>query len=280
MGPPAKRPPVIVIGAHRSGTTATTHALHLMGLQLGQRLDSHHESKALQRLHETYLKRTGGSWHSPEPFFDWVAQEKGAEDCRRYLLDHTQREFDALFGYRRNPRGWWLRTRLKCGCAWGWKEPRATLFALFWLQVFPEAVLIDVIRHPLAVAFSIRERELKFRAKGDAPRPGLDRLDYCVRLALTYVAAGESMAARTPNYRRVRFEDLQSDALSTLEDLAKFCRLQPSPAQMKEAAHSIRPLREPPWSALLPEEKEQLGGDVAAVTRLGYEWPTLGKTAA
>ena len=123
------------------------------------------------------------------------------------------------------------------------------------------------------MALSIRERELRFRATGDAPQPGLDRLDYCVHLALTYVAAGARLAAQTPNYRRLRFEDLQADPPNTLADLAKFCRLQPSPAQVGEAARSIRPLRERPRPALTPPEEKQLGGSAAAVTRLGYEWP-------
>ncbi len=69
-------PPVLIIGAHRSGTTATARALELVGLQIGQHLDSHGEPRALQKLHEDYLRRVGAAWYNPQPFLN----------ARRYLL--------------------------------------------------------------------------------------------------------------------------------------------------------------------------------------------------
>src|SRR3954454_6357586 len=64
------RPPVIIIGALRSGTTATARALELLGLNLGEKLDSHRESKALQRFQEMYLQQYGASWHHPQSFLE------------------------------------------------------------------------------------------------------------------------------------------------------------------------------------------------------------------
>lgn len=272
---PATAPPVLIIGAHRSGTTATARALELLGLQIGQRLDSHRESKSLQRLHEGYLQRFGGAWHHPELFLARMATPEGERECVEYLRTHTQREFARLFGYRHNPRGWWLRARLRFGAHWGWKEPRTTLFAPCWLQLFPKASFVEIIRHPLAVALSIRERDLKFRAAGDPPTPGLDRLGYCLRLALTYVAAGERLAASTPRYRRVRFEALQADAPNTLRDLAAFCSLRPGPAQVVAAAQSIRAPGSPLWPSLTSQDKADLLAHAAEVARLGYDLPRI-----
>ena len=266
----ARRAPILILGAHRSGTTATARALALLGLQLGQRLDSHYESKAMQRLHEDYLKSVGAAWHQPGPLLERMATVEGERAGAEYLRDHVQREFSALLGYRQNPKGWWLRARLKTGAIWGWKEPRTTLFAPAWLQVFPEALLIDVVRHPLAVAMSIRARELTFRAKGDRPTPGLDQLDYCVGLALTYVEAGERMANRTRNYRRVRFEEIQANQGKVLEDLANFCALRPTRARLAQAAASIRP-ENARWRDSLPQETaHQLMANHPLVEKLGY----------
>ena len=199
-----------------------------------------------------------------------MATVEGERAGAEYLRDHVQREFSALLGYRQNPKGWWLRARLKTGAIWGWKEPRTTLFAPAWLQVFPEALLIDVVRHPLAVAMSIQARELAFRAKGDRPTPGLDQLDYCVRLALTYVEAGERMANRTRNYRRVRFEEIQANQGKVLEDLANFCALRPTRARLAQAAASIRP-ENARWRDSLPQETaHQLTASYPMVEKLGY----------
>jgi hypothetical protein len=262
------RPPILIVGAHRSGTSATAHALEILGVQLGQRLDSHREPRALQNLHEKYLQKVGATWSRPSPFLDWVQTPEGERDCLAYLRENVDGKFCELFGYRRNPRGLWLLARLKLGGAWGWKEPRTTLFGPLWLQVFPEAHVIEVIRDPLAAALSIRARELKFRAAGDAPRPELDDLDYCLRLVLTYVATGERLAAFTPHYQRVRFEDIQKNPAEALGKLAEFCGLRAGTARLRRAAATIRPA--PEKSQGLGKEAEALRTAYSTVAKLGY----------
>jgi hypothetical protein len=235
-----QRAPILIIGAHRSGTTATARALELLGLQIGQRLDSHREPRALQKVHEEYLRRHGAAWHNPEPFLRWIEIAEGKRDCVEYLRQNVRRNFAQLFGYRRGPRGFRLRMRLKWGVAWGWKEPRTTLFAPAWLEIFPQARVIHVLRDPRAAAASIRERELKFQATGDPPARSLDDFEYCLRLVQIYVEAGERLAAGA-SYRRVRFEEIQADPAGTLAELGRFCGLQFTPRQVASATATIRP---------------------------------------
>jgi hypothetical protein len=234
------RPPVIVIGAHRSGTTATARALELLGLQIGQQLDSHREPRPLQKLHEEYLQRVGAAWHNPQPFLDWIATPKGKQDCISYLRTNLERDFAGIFGYRSNPRGLWLRLRLNFGARWGWKEPRTTLFALIWLEIFPDARIIHVVREADAAASSIRERELKFQAAGDPPTPNLADIAYCKRLVGIYLTAGNQLA-QSPNYQALQFEELQANPPAILEQLARFCDLRVTTQQLATAAASIRP---------------------------------------
>ncbi len=235
-----QRAPVLIVGAHRSGTTATARALELLGLQLGQHLDSHREPRPLQKLHEEYLRHLGGAWHNPSPFLEAIRTPEGKRDCTEYLRKNMRRDFARIFGYRNNPRGLWLRVRLKLGAPWGWKEPRTTLFAPSWLEVFPDARIVHVVRDSLAAATSIRDRELKFQAAGDPPSGNIDNLDYCVELVQTYIEAGERLAA-SPKYRRVRFEDIQANPRKVLDQLAHFCGLSFTSAQLTEAASTIRP---------------------------------------
>ena len=224
----------------------------------------------MQRLHEQYLEKTRASWHQPEPFLQSVVTAEGARDCVAYLQDQAHRHFPHVLGYRNNLQGWWLRQRLRSGSAWGWKEPRTTLFVPFWLQIFPDALIVEIVRHPLAVAMSIRQRELKFRAKGDQPKAGLDQLDHCLRLALTYVEAGERVQNYTQNYRRVRFEEMQANAHKVLADLANFCQLRPTPARLTQAAASIKP-ENSEWRKSLPSEAaRQLISSHPTVEKLGY----------
>lgn len=233
------RPPVLIIGAHRSGTTATARALRLLGLQIGQRLDSHDEPRELQRLHEQYLRRVGASWHDPAPFLNSVQSAEGAQNCVKYLSENLDADL-SVFGYRKNFSGLWLKTRLRFGWPWGWKEPRTTLFARCWLELFPQARILHIVRNPLAVATSIQKRELEFQAKGDAPSGRVQDFPRCLNLAITYVEAGEDLARDTPYYRRIRFEDIQADPTRELTLAAQFCELQFSSEEMKGAAATIR----------------------------------------
>ncbi len=266
------RPPVIIIGAHRSGTTATARALELLGLQLGQKLDSHRESKSLQRLHENYLDRFSASWHHPQAFLEALKDEATQNECASYLRKARTTRFGKIFGYRRDLKGWWLRRGLKHGKPWGWKEPRTTLFARPWLRVLPEARFIHVVRYPLAVALSIRQRELRFREKGDEPLPDLDRIEYCLRLALTYVDVGQAVREFTPNYFWLRFESLQNASQETLWELAKFCQLNPSAREIEQAAASIRPAT-PASETLSSADLEAVIPMRDSLRPLGYDLP-------
>ena len=236
------RPPVIIIGAHRSGTSATARALELVGLQIGQRLDSHREPKALQTLHEEYLRRAGAAWYDPKPFLQRIQTAEGRRDCEEYLRSNFNAHFARTFGYRNNPKGWWLRSRLKFGAPWGWKEPRTTLFSSAWLEVFPDARIVHVVRDPLAAAESIRERELKFQAAGNPPTSHLSDLSYCRELVELYLRAGEQVGA-SPNYQLLQFEELQANPPAMLERLANFCGMKVTTGKLATAAASIRPAR-------------------------------------
>lgn len=231
----ARRPPLLILGAHRSGTSATARALQLLGLQIGQHLDTHFEPYLLQRVHEDYLRRVGARWFEPRPFLEHLETHRGLRDCVDYL---RAQNFARLFGYRRNAEGFWMRARLRFGAAWGWKEPRTTLFAPAWLEIFPNAKLLHVVRDPRAAAESIRARELKFQGAGDAPSGKIDNVESAADVVLTYIEAGERLAG-SPNYRRIHFEDLQANPSYFLQEMAQFCEL--SLDNLQAAAATIRP---------------------------------------
>lgn len=235
-----QRAPVLIVGAHRSGTTATARALELLGLQIGQHLDSHREPYGLQRLHEEYLRRVGAAWYAPGPFFDLIKTPDGQRACVDYLRKNIRENFGRIFGYRKNLEGLWLRARKKRGAPWGWKEPRTTLFLPAWLEIFPEARVVHVIRDPHAAAASIQRRELRFQAAGDAPSGQINNLDDCLALVRTYIEAG-GLLASSANYRRVRFEDIQADPTGRLAELGLFAGLNFTVAQLARAAATIRP---------------------------------------
>ena len=60
-------PPVIVVGAHRSGTTMVVEMLEALGLFVGERKDVNHEALFFVRFNEWLMYRSGATWDHPEP---------------------------------------------------------------------------------------------------------------------------------------------------------------------------------------------------------------------
>ena len=135
------RAPIIVLGMHRSGTSLLTGCLEAAGLFLGTvnnaapfNKHGNKEFGSIVELHDSILARHGFDWKTPpDTPLTWTADEQ-----RRML--------DILDPYR------------ALASPWGFKDPRVVWLIEGWLEIFPDAALISVFRHPLLVVQSLAER--------------------------------------------------------------------------------------------------------------------------
>lgn len=134
------KPPVIILGMHRSGTSCLTGSLQQAGLALGDvhtanpfNKKGNREHPDLMALHESLLESNGGSWHQPPKDVVWSASyiKKRDQFCEQFAGAGD----------------------------WGFKDPRALLALDGWLARFPDARLVGTIRHPLSVARSLHRRD-------------------------------------------------------------------------------------------------------------------------
>jgi hypothetical protein len=153
---------------------------------------------------------------------------------------------------------------------WGWKDPRTTLFCREWLTIFPEARVLHVVRHPLDAAMSLKDRELRGRCDGTTPIAELGELQRCVEIVAEYVRCAAEMEQLGPRYKEVRFEDVQSSPRKHLADIAAFCGLDPSEAQIEAAASTIDGGRRNRWAGLSPEIRAGLLADYEFKARYDY----------
>lgn len=130
---------VIILGMHRSGTSALTGTLEKAGLQLGtviekasDNLKGNRESRAIMLLHDDILHRNGGSWDRPPSHLNWSPIHHAFRDT----IIETHRH-DSI---------------------WGFKDPRTVLMAGPWRAALPSATLVGIFRHPFAVAQSLFNR--------------------------------------------------------------------------------------------------------------------------
>lgn len=263
---------VLVLGPHRSGTSAVARVLNLLGVALGDDLlppdrDNRHgfwEHRRVFELHERLFDRLGVAWHEAHPLPAGWRHDDDVEEIRSELSDL-------------------LAGDLAPADVWGVKDPRISRLVPLWLDVVgalgTEPRFLIVVRNPLEVVDSLQRRQ------GFA-------FEKCFLLYLREVV---SALHDTRGHRRsfVSYDRLLDDWRSTVADVAEGLELC-WPRSVEEAQaeidsflrpserhhrHSLDDLRRHPavprWCAELYAalEEESRGGaaDIAAATDRAYD---------
>ena len=154
-----KKPPsglrkgILVLGMHRSGTSALTRVLHLLGCQLPKQVMSggvgnelgHWESEPIASFNEEVLASAGSSWDDWLPFSsDWY---------RSPVVDDFVNRGRA-----------WLTEEFGSSPLFVLKDPRICRIANFWLEIFAaegiEPAVVVPVRNPLEVGNSLNDRDM------------------------------------------------------------------------------------------------------------------------
>jgi hypothetical protein len=151
--------PLVLAGMHRSRTSTVAMCLGGVGVDLGANLvpadernpSGYGEDEDVVALHRHLLgvvevgATDGLTWR------DWGFPDDGT--IGRPLAPHAVAEVRRYVERRaRNAaRGAW---------AWGWKDPRTTLFLDSWAELVPEARFVLLYRSPVGVATSLRRLPL------------------------------------------------------------------------------------------------------------------------
>jgi len=139
--------PVIVLGMHRSGTSAMARLVNELGVNVGTNLlpatesnvHGHFEEAAFIRFHDALIARC---FPKRAPFCEW--------------LPLTNTEVVYTDADRIEARAIW-----NAHCTSGsnaWKDPRTSLFVDLWLEVLAHAKVIVCLRHPYQVHLSFLRR--------------------------------------------------------------------------------------------------------------------------
>lgn len=240
-----KKSPVIITGMHRSGTTMVTKCLERVGLFAGEKKESNNESLLFLKLNKWMLRHTNSYWDNPGNF-QFVTDELVSE-FHRVIKFHLN-----SFRSKRSYLG--LRYALKyktiedIDFPWGWKDPRNTFTIDIWKKIFPDSKIINVIRHPMDVAISLRKRELRLLKLTSAGEVNgiINRLKekflkgtitYQQSCRVTHINEGielwkeyyiksrEMSNKYLNNYYEVRYESFLSDPYTGLSGLVQYLDL-------------------------------------------------------
>lgn len=181
---------ILVLGMHRSGTSALTRVLNLLGVDLGgnflkpagdNRLGFWEHSDVVA-LHEKLLSALGSSWADTRALPENWESSPAAHEARKEITAVIGRDFSG--------------SRL-----WAVKDPRLCRLAPLWVESIAalgvDAHALFVVRHPQEVADSLHIRD------------GIDAAD--ARLSwLEYFVEAEHATRSLPR-AMVLYEDVLSD---------------------------------------------------------------------
>ncbi len=252
------RPPVILIGMHRSGTTLLARMLDALGLFVGWRQAANHEAHFFNKLNSWLLAAAGGRWDTPAAIDYLLADRPGRELATAYLRDRLASPAAVEFlGPGRTLR---YRSLLGIGEPWGWKDPRSTVTLDLWRELFPGARVIHLVRHGVDVAESLCRRQLAGRDLGRrnferyrplfrwvakrgwfGTSPRLTHREEGLRLWEEYLSrAARSTADLGDRLLELRYESLLRRPREVTERALAFCGLEPPPAAVEAQLRMLR----------------------------------------
>jgi len=155
---PQAAPCVAVAGMHRSGTSLVASVLGDAGVDLGRGFlaanlhnrRGYFEDRRFVELHDAMLRANGTDW----ALTGCTGRLSVPDDLRRSALDLVRRREEEA-RQASEDRG---AARGAGAVAWGWKDPRTTLFLDFWLELLPALSAVVPFRDAAGVVGSLRRR--------------------------------------------------------------------------------------------------------------------------
>ena len=156
-------PPLIIIGAHRSGTSLLAKLLHVSGVFMGAKRNQHDEAEFFFKQNERILRLAHAEWDIPAPV-DFLLACKPIYNQLITEMEHRLAVEEAR-SFLGNDHNGQLESIKEQTTPWGWKDPRTTFTLPLWLRIFPEAKVLHVVRNGIDVAASLHKRETRRRNK-------------------------------------------------------------------------------------------------------------------
>jgi hypothetical protein len=202
-------PPIIVLGMHRSGTSMLAKILSELGVYMGADLSTNRESRAFQRINKRLLHDEGAHWANPNSFLSQLEDTSFIKTDVRKVLNLLKHEIKNYGDVQRKQR-------------WGWKDPRNTLTLLVWLNIFPEATVIHMIRNGIQVALSLHRREIRryFRRTTDR-RMFPPTIVAGYKLWQQYIQIGLTYQAHCKHFIQLRYEDIHQQPEKEIGELCQ-----------------------------------------------------------
>jgi hypothetical protein len=261
-----KSQPVIIIGMSRSGTSMLTSMLNELGLFTGMRLTDNHEAVFFRQLNDWLLIQCSGGLENPATIKYLLGDEEARALFGKFIgYTMTTPRVISFLGVSKYFK---YRTPANLDVPWGWKDPRNTYTLPFWLDLFPDAKVIHIFRHPLDIVNSLRTRRerglSRLRGRHSHWKPvywfylmekfirgkrvfvdlrGAD-LEEGLLMWEEYIAEARTHVVNLGDRAiEVKYEEFLQNPVDTLGELSEFCGLQAAASDLEKAAGGVNKSR-------------------------------------
>ena len=255
-------PPVIIIGMSRSGTSMLTRMLESLGLFCGKKLTNNHEALFFREINDWLLAQCGGGLENPGVIKHLLSDQEARKLFSEFITFTMKTH--RVISYLGLGKFLSIRTPANLQIPWGWKDPRNTFTLPFWLDIFPEAKVIHIYRHPMDIINSLSTRRKKgllrlsekhrsWRAvywhylmqkfipskrvfvdlRGANPEEGLRMWEEYMKEARSHV---KSLGARAIE---IKYEDFLDEPARMLEELSEFSGLELNKDLINELTQNV-----------------------------------------
>ena len=229
--------PIIVVGMHRSGTTLLTSLLSEVGVEMGQELDRHLEALCFQSINDELLRTNQANWLNPAPFVSRLSDPD--------FVGHMAKLAERMLKNKMDSFG-----EIEPGQFWGWKDPRTTLTLPIWQRLFPEAKVVHITRHGVAVGLSLKRRAWRHYLRprrSDVERMfPLGSFIKGYRLWSDYLQCVENCTSQ-PGCYQMSYEDLVEDPIGELSALVGLLGISVSHHDLSAAVPQVREPHRRSW---------------------------------
>jgi hypothetical protein len=238
-----------------------------LGLFCGNDQSSkNHESYFFVEVNRWLFGQCGATWDRPLSARELYTNKQLFDGCKIYVSQILRSKYFSDYGGANVKEGKYLGEK-----PWGWKDPRSTFTLPLWLDIFPEAKVINVRRNGVDVANSLKVREvahLERRTKALGEGKELrrrflrnERLNHRKLRSLTmslrchtlegglslweeYMAEAEAQVSKLGDRAmNVNYEELLRTPEDVLGEICRFCGLDASKDELMKVANGLNPAR-------------------------------------